>query len=166
MRFPLFLLIAYFMLLRVGGLLSAVLHPYIGLPAEPVVIDLGAAAIAGFFMPDMDWLRFLEFGAALGFIGFKAWRFSRPLMAHVDEQVLVVRVGKRELGRFRTAGITDILLVQEPVLKLLIIDDRRRVIELNSLETDFEYKHVMARLIDAVYAAKRKKQLSDDKQAA
>ena len=164
--FPLFLLIIYFMLLRVGALLSALLHPMVGIPAEPVVIDLSAAGIAGFFVPDFDWLRFLEFGAALAFIGFKAWRFSRPLMIHVDENTVLTRIGKKPLGQLRTETITDILLVREPRLTLLLIDDRRRVIEINSLETEFEYKHVMARLIDAVFAAQRKPKLAADQQAA
>ena len=164
--FPFFLLLVYFMLLRVGAFLSAFLHPYIGLPAEPVVVDLSVAGIAGFLTPDMDWLPLIEFGAAFGFIGFKAWQFSRPVTVHVNQNVLQVRVGKKQLGWFDTMRITDFLLVQAPVLKLLIVDDQRRVIELNSLETDFEYKHVMARLSDAVSATRQRKKLSLDKRAA
>ena len=164
--FPLFLLIIYFMLFRIGALLSAFLHPFVGIPAESVAIDLSAAGIAGFFVPDMDWLRFLEFGAALAFIGFKAWRFSRPVMLHVDEKMVLTRIGKKQLGQLRTETITDIVLVREPLAKLLIIDDRRSVIEIDSLETEFEYKHVMARLIDAVSAAQTRRKLTADQEAA
>ena len=79
---------------------------------------------------------------------------------------MLTRIGKKPLGQLRTETITDILLVREPRLTLLLIDDRRRVIEINSLETEFEYKHVMARLIDAVFAAQRKPKLAADQQAA
>lgn len=164
--FPLFLLIVYFMLLRAGALLSAFLNPTLGIPAEPLVVDLSPAGIVRFFVPDMDWLHFLEFGAALAFIAFKAWRFSRPLMIYVDENMVLTRIAKKPLGQLRTETITDILLVREPRLKLLLIDERRRVIEIDSLETEFEYKHVMARLIDAVSAAKRARDVAADQQAA
>ena len=164
--FPLFLLCVYFMLMRLGGLLSAFLHPYLGLPAESVIIDVSPAAIVGFFVPDMDVVRLAEFSLALAFVGYKAWRFSRPLMVHVDESVLLARVGKKELGRLPIDNISDFLLIEEPTLKLLVVDEKRRVIELNNFETAFEVKHVMARLTDAVFAAQRRQKLATDKHAA
>ena len=78
----------------------------------------------------------------------------------------LTRIGKKQLGQLRTETITDIVLVREPLAKLLIIDDRRSVIEIDSLETEFEYKHVMARLIDAVSAAQTRRKLTADQEAA
>ena len=164
--FPLFLLLVYCLLLPAGGLLSALLHPIVGVPLEPVMVESSMAGMVSFFAAEMDLLRFFEFAVALACIGFKAWRLSRPIMVHVDEKLLVVRVGKNEVGRLPTGRITDFVLVEEPLLTLLVIDEQRHVIELNTLDSAFEYKHVMARLMDAVFAAQRRKQLAVDKQAA
>ena len=145
--FPLFLLLIYFMLIRIGGLLSALLSKVVPIPYEVVVIDLSPAGIACFFLPDLsDPLRILEFAGVMVFIGFKAWRVSQPLTLRLGAACIKVFRGRKAIGALESDSLKAIVAVEAPTPCLIFLGDRR-AIEVDGLDDINETRQLLSTLL-------------------
>ena len=144
---PFFMLLSYFMMIRLGALLSALMANYLPIAYEQVVINLSPSGIVGFFVPDIgDPLRIVEFLGVLAYLAYNAWKVSQPLVMDVSQASIEILAGKQPVGRLQTQGLEDIVMVDTENPSLLMIASSGQTLEISGLESREEYLHMLAAL--------------------
>ncbi len=143
--FFLFFLIMYGVLIRFGMFINSFIGPYLRLPVSPLVVNISFWGILGFFKPEGDWMDLIELTIALGFMVYSGWKLSRRKTISIDRNTTEFFIGRDKVAALKTREIHFPLFIKEPEPMLLILDNNRGI-EIEELQTEYEFKALKAEI--------------------
>ena len=140
--FLLFLIIVANLLQFAGGILHATVITSF---AQPIGANITFEAMAF----ELDLPDLIEGGFALALIMFKGFQVSQEDHVLIDPKQLTFRLNNRPIGQLNTTTIETVVYVKSPQPCLLICD-RHEAIQLDSLQTEEEFRALMVALNGAI----------------